>query len=433
MLSTVIDILFCAIDAVLAMWFITKFLKKEEPIYKSIDFWIFVSIHFLINTVALFYTIFSGGVSLLNLVVLVVYSVQMKTRSKTARKIAAPILFEAILALGNGFILVVPTYLLDIEMQQLASEKGVMFYVFGIASKMLLWSLLSLTLRFSNRIVDFKVEDYFLLIVFPLSTIFELAILIKLGLTYELAGYYRYILAATILIILSNVCVYYLVHKIAKHNRIQSEKELYQQLLRYEERRYADIGEGLNQIRKIRHDIKNQLVLVSSKLEDSDIDGAKNLLEDITGNVNSVGNIVQSGNKIVDYIISTKLGTLKDATIIVTGDIQDAISISDVDFSIILGNILDNAIEAAKKVQKPKVELVFFKKDNYQNIIIKNSIERSVFEENADLKTTKEDSTRHGFGIKSVREIVAKYDGDIELFEDEEMFCVHIIFPDVVA
>ena len=97
--------------------------------------------------------------------------------------------------------------------------------------------------------------------------------------------------------------------------------------------------------------------------------------------------------------------------------------------SIILFNLLDNAIEASQKIIKRKIKVELKIKGEYFSCIIKNRIEQSVLQVNHDLKTDKADKKLHGFGIKHVEELVEKSDGLIEYFESAQYFCVHIMLP----
>ena len=100
-----------------------------------------------------------------------------------------------------------------------------------------------------------------------------------------------------------------------------------------------------------------------------------------------------------------------------------------VDLCVILSNLLDNAIEASEKVKEPKIEIVLSQQKSYYTIIIKNKIDSSVLESNADLKTTKSDSDCHGIGVQSIKEIVHRYDGMMEYYEKDMWFTASIWLP----
>ena len=109
---------------------------------------------------------------------------------------------------------------------------------------------------------------------------------------------------------ISFFCIFYLIYRIGKNNSEREKRLLYEQMLKYEEKRYGDIDGVLEQLRKIRHDMNHQLLLVKMKLDGKDYDGAEKELEGIMDNVSNVGSIIKTNNKVIDYMVNTKLGSL---------------------------------------------------------------------------------------------------------------------------
>ena len=97
----------------------------------------------------------------------------------------------------------------------------------------------------------------------------------------------------------------------------------------------------------------------------------------------------------------------------------------------LVGNILDNAVEAIARVKRDKkrIELLFLRQNSNRIIICKNTIEKSVLGENSELKTTKAPSSEHGYGTKIIAKIVSDYGGMVDYFEEFNMFGVQVILP----
>ena len=96
-----------------------------------------------------------------------------------------------------------------------------------------------------------------------------------------------------------------------------------------------------------------------------------------------------------------------------------------IDICVLLGNLLDNAIEACLKINSNRsIKLRFKQVENYFSIVVKNTF---LNEDNDDLVTTKENKMNHGFGIKSVKSIVKKYGGDFQIIKDDDYFIVSIL------
>ena len=101
--------------------------------------------------------------------------------------------------------------------------------------------------------------------------------------------------------------------------------------------------------------------------------------------------------------------------------------ISDVDICILLGNLLDNAIEASRGNDRKEIELYIMKNQGELEIKVENRITVPVLGGNTGLKTTKKDKKNHGFGIVSVKNIVEKYHGLMDVYEKNGKFCVSVI------
>ena len=420
-----IEISACVVDAFLAMWFITAF--NKNCIKHNYLFWLFVFIHAAFNTSVAFFTSFSTNATIINILMLVVYSIFNK-QSPTFRRIVAPFAFEGALIIVNSLVTVFISMVLNIPVALVFGEVGIGRILAISMSKIILWIVLSLILKVVQD-NTMKFQDYFLLILFPITAFFELAFFLKIAIAYDISKLYSYLLIACFLIVISNISIYYLVYKISKNNKLKSEKELYKQMLALENKRYQDMTDSYAQIRHIKHDIKNQLLSVESKISDNDFESAKNNLDNILAKVDSTGKIINCGNRIIDYIVNLKLSNIKNSKILVYGDASKTNNISDLDLSILLGNLLDNAIEAIKDIKEPEIELCFMVKNDYQSIICKNSIIDSVLKNNPELYTTKSNKSIHGYGIRSIKDIAERNQGYVEMYEENKKFCIQILIP----
>ena len=95
----------------------------------------------------------------------------------------------------------------------------------------------------------------------------------------------------------------------------------------------------------------------------------------------------------------------------------------------ILGNALDNALESAINTTEKKMELLTDYKNNFDVIVIKNSCDKKPFEEENMLKTTKQNKSFHGLGMKSMKNALRKYNGDFswEYNEESKMFVLTVM------
>ena len=104
--------------------------------------------------------------------------------------------------------------------------------------------------------------------------------------------------------------------------------------------------------------------------------------------------------------------------------------IENIDICILLSNLIDNAIEACAETDKPEITLNMSGQNNYYCILIENTVKYEVLKNNPHLFTTKNDKSVHGIGTKSISEIINKYHGMSECYEESGKFAVNIMLLD---
>lgn len=194
-----------------------------------------------------------------------------------------------------------------------------------------------------------------------------------------------------------------------------------------------DMAEEIKKIqeqsRLLKHDMKNHTLVMLSYLEEDKIEETKKYASDILDKLNKMYTYVNVGNSLLNYIINNKLSKAKEMGIEIKAEIENlAFSyIDSVDFSALLNNILDNAIEGAMASKDKKLELQIFNKKGFDSIVVKNTIDVSVLENNPDFVSSKEEKG-HGFGMKQIQKITVKYEGYLDIYEKNRMFVVGIMF-----
>lgn len=180
-------------------------------------------------------------------------------------------------------------------------------------------------------------------------------------------------------------------------------------------------------IKKIRHDIKNQLLVVYAMLADGKTDDAMDYISRNVDVVSSNFNIVNTDSVIVNAVVNSKFTAAQSVGIKVQcSSVKKFIGIDDIDLCNLLGNVLDNAIAACMSVNDnidKFVSLDISCENNVYRFAVKNSINESVLKNNSRLVTSKSDKKQHGFGVKIIREIAEKYKGYCRFFEENNVFC----------
>lgn len=198
----------------------------------------------------------------------------------------------------------------------------------------------------------------------------------------------------------------------------------------YQQQYIENTNQQYDSIKKIRHDIKNQLSTVYTLIEDGEYNEAMRIIKESNDDLIKCKEYVKTNDPVVNAIVNLKLSVASAMGIktlcVVNNDYS---GIDSIDLCNLLSNTLDNAITACSVVAQNKekrlsLEIKF--EDGYYLFIVRNTIAYSVLSENPDLKTSKEDTLHHGFGIKILKEISEKYNGSCHFFEDDDQFCCRI-------
>ena len=151
-------------------------------------------------------------------------------------------------------------------------------------------------------------------------------------------------------------------------------------------------------------------------------------LNEMTYFIEDSKQIVSSGNADVDSLLNYMLKNAKDVLkeVNVICKLPEHMHHS-FDINIILGNLLENAIEASKKSEEKKLNLNISYSKGILSIFISNSYNGEIKENEKGLLTTKQKKNEHGIGLKSVNQIVEKYNGIMSTLYNENMFQVKLL------
>lgn len=181
--------------------------------------------------------------------------------------------------------------------------------------------------------------------------------------------------------------------------------------------------------RRLKHDMKNHILVASSYLNAKEYNEAKEYLSQILDQLNQTYTYIETGNSVLNYIINTKLEYAKQNGITVKAEIENISfkRVGSLDFSSLLGNLLDNAIEASLQSLNKEIQVNILKRRAYDTILVKNRIDKSVLESNPQLISSKHSKVKHGYGIRQIKSIVEKYEGMIDFYEQDGMFCAYVM------
>lgn len=195
---------------------------------------------------------------------------------------------------------------------------------------------------------------------------------------------------------------------------------------------YADLEKRNQDLKGFRHDMKNHLEILSRLIEGRETALAVKYISDMKDGMQNRGKqIIETGNPIIDAILSEKIHTAREQGISVKDEIfiSKGIGIDSLDGCILFGNIMDNAIEACVKIPSEEERKIRIKMTSKADMLIcrfTNTIHKEILIDK-NLKTTKDNAEMHGIGVKNIKKSAEKYGGTVSFEKKEGEFEVSFV------
>ena len=216
-----------------------------------------------------------------------------------------------------------------------------------------------------------------------------------------------------------------------------AEKELsvMNVMLKSQYEQYRNYQDSLDLIQMKYHDLKHQITGLRAE---SDEEKRKKWIDSMENEIAAFENISRTGNQVLDTILAAKIFHCRknhiQITCVADGKLLDHMHVTDI--CSIFGNALDNAIEHVILIPDPEKRLIHLTVSAQKGFVfikIENYCEAEISKNEEDLiTTTKKDSKNHGFGLKSIRTAVEKYDGSVVFGVQQNWFELKILLPRVL-
>lgn len=240
----------------------------------------------------------------------------------------------------------------------------------------------------------------------------------------------------TLCAILFNWLIYVFTKRMLKQE--QQEELMKLKIKEYENQKFyiKNMEDIMVNIRAQKHDFINHVTTLYGLIYLNKLEEAKKYILDLAEDISFVNKIIDTGHPVITALINMKRDRILREKIMLNLDVQlpEKISFDYIDLSIIIGNLLDNAIEAClnPSVKESFIDLKILTKVNYLVIEISNTKSNTVSIAPDSLGhrfTTKEDKESHGFGLSNIKRIVEQYGGILKLEDKENIFDVYIALP----
>lgn len=196
------------------------------------------------------------------------------------------------------------------------------------------------------------------------------------------------------------------------------------------EKHCEEVQNMYQQVRGWRHDYKHHIQTMKAHLAMKQYDELDTYLSELDTDLTTVDTVIKTGNVRIDAVLNSKLAVAKRKGIRVNAKaiVPKDLAVSEVDLCIIIGNLLDNAMEACEKEPEEekrfiRVYIDILKAQLY--IYVANSMTNDIKKLGKNYLTTK--SAGHGFGLMRVDRVVARYNGYLNRQHEEGVFATEIM------
>lgn len=182
-------------------------------------------------------------------------------------------------------------------------------------------------------------------------------------------------------------------------------------------------------VRDFRHDINNHIMMLQELIDRDKVQDVQRYIHALSHTVQNIESIYScTGNIVIDSIINYKLSGLvtTDLNIQVEATVPTELPVEIMDLSVILTNLLDNALCALKKTKKGELLVRINYRKGILFIMMKNSYDGYLQYENGELVTTKHEAG-HGRGLKLVEKAIEKYDGLLNISHNRQFFIAEVL------
>ena len=264
--------------------------------------------------------------------------------------------------------------------------------------------------------IAFDTKQTLLLLVIPAMSVIVLSVLM-LG---ELEKLFAILISVCMLMI--NISVFYLYHVLIENYINSRDNEIYRQQTYAYQNQLEVIMESQSRVRALRHDLKNHILALQVLVERNKTEEADQYLDSMKDFMTNPQEYIKTGNDEIDSLLNYKLQKANE----VLNEVETKISIPEqlrlrsFDLNVVLGNLLDNAIDASLQTEDNKLKVTVKIDKGILFLYICNSCRSMNGGKKDFLETTKEDKVNHGIGLKNVRRIVEKHHGEIEFFYEND-------------
>lgn len=402
------------------------FTRRKKRILAGIGYMVFVIWQFVLSSVSILPVYINISITIIVTFISVMFIYEGGKWNKCIFTLAFNAIWMMIETLSG--------YVLSIYCMQFINFQ--IYEILGSVISKLLFLILIFSLKrvfSSNGITEFSAKYSVMLILIPIGSIYVMNEIFLFSYKINSNRAYFHSAVAAIILLCLNVLIFYIYVKLTDDLQLRRMTSVYEQQLELCERHQQEREISTLQLRDAKHNMKNNLVSILAYAEQEKyekiIEFVNEIMEESGMALSAISN---SGNIVIDSLLGYwhLVAKRKGIDFLVNVSIPMKMSFKGADICLILGNLLENAVEAAEKVRENKYIKIKMKYDKSNLLIfLINSYQGQLIKmKDKSLKSTKSDVGNHGVGLPSVYRAVAKYHGTVTIDDSiPEQFGIRVV------
>ena len=341
-------------------------------------------------------------------------------------RVFLPLIYICITTLAELIIFFLSTYT-PIQISEINSYN----FAFGpVFSAILSYAIVKIliALKSSSAQIKLPLAHWLLLLVIPLVSFY----LILLIMSFEDADP-KTVALCCILALIINFVAFYFYEVVTAYAISKMEKQREEEKNRYYLRQLETMEAFSESMRSFRHDLKNHTIAMQPYLKNKQYDALEAYLSNTFIEKALSEESIHCGNTVIDSILNFKIHEAgnKGITLEAKVSIPPQLHISDSDLTVILGNLLDNAIEAVEPLTEERViQLTISYQKGNLILSVKNPYKGELLKKGDRWITSKKDKDLHGYGLSNVKHFVDKNGGTMRIQTEQQIFSVTMMLYD---
>ena len=238
---------------------------------------------------------------------------------------------------------------------------------------------------------------------------------------------------SSIVVMITSIVVLTVYGKILSDYEVEVKNRYLEELLSHFRYQYSMAEKSEKLISKTKHDIKNLLIGFQAEIKSQNVESVQKGITDLLGEIDSYDGPAKSGNLVIDSIINYKAGIARESNIYFSMDldIPENLEFDSVVICQIIGNALDNAVEATEKIQDVKkriIEIAIKIEHGALLIQITNPyVDNIVINTKGSIMSAKRNYRTEGIGLQSIAGIVSENEGTFNINYGGNKFCLSVM------